>query len=278
MSKRVLVDSLERRSEYPLNVTASAENNCGTITLKLTDNWSEQMLYELPTVNIQVYDGNGVKYCSFSTDLSTMCIGKQKAVLPYQKQVLNIPSEIAFSILPIFDKYALQAHNDTVDTGMSDSNEYWRIETVTFPVEISFDDSPIVPSGGGSGGGGGGGSTPTASQVKFNNFGTSLQSTDVQSALIEIFNKTYGMTFVPITLLSILWNGGQYVIQDSNIKSDSVISINLQNDSTTEQYDAIASAAISVKSQATGYVILLANGDVPTIDIPILLTIQNKNK
>ena len=74
-----------------------------------------------------------------------------------------------------------------------------------------------------------------------------------------------------ITLLASGWANKQYVISDGDITvgSDGVIGIDAN--ATDEQRAAVRDAMIGVKAQAAGSLTLIADGDVPTINVPIIL-------
>ena len=181
MATTNLITNITKNGDYPISVTCSATNNCGLLSLMLSTQWTEQMLYELPTLNIKIFMSDGTQLVSFDVDMSTVNRDTLEQSEPYSIPIYNLPSDFTFSITPLFDKYALQAHNDqintgdfgsftTSETGIVDTNIkdysslYWTTPTQTFNISIDFDDSNIV-AGGGSGGGGGGGSITIDTQV-----------------------------------------------------------------------------------------------------------------
>lgn len=181
MATTNLITNITKSGDYPISVTCSATNNCGLLSLMLPTQWTEQMLYELPTLNIKIFMSDGTQLVSFDVDMSTVNRDTLAQSEPYSIPIYNLPSDFTFSITPLFDKYALQAHNDQIDTGdfgsfttsetgIVDTNIkdysslYWTTPTQTFNISIDFDDSNIV-AGGGSGGGGGGGSITIDTQV-----------------------------------------------------------------------------------------------------------------
>ena len=183
MAQTTLISSISRSTTYPVSVQATADNCCGTLSLIIPNAWSKQMLMELPTINISIFMEDGTKLKSFNINMTTVNneIKNVQSTDAYSIPIYDIPESFTFSIIPLFDKFALSAHNHNVengnieifntssggvvDTDIEDySSEIWTTDTQTFNVKIVFDDSNISASGG-SGGGGGGGSITVDTQV-----------------------------------------------------------------------------------------------------------------
>ncbi len=187
MSQTTLLSSIDRTTQYPITVSATADNHCGMLQLILNSDWTEQMIHELPTINISIYTEDGSKYLSFDINMSTVndeLKNKDRSlsqIEPYSIAIYDIPKDITFSITPLFDQYAIKAHNDIINDGNIEifetsskgivdtdsdnySSELWTTPTSTFDINIIFDDSN-VSSDGSSGGGGGGGGTGSVTRV-----------------------------------------------------------------------------------------------------------------
>ena len=170
MAQTELISNILRSGSFPVEVLVSAENNCGMLQLVLGSDWTEQMLCELPTINITIYTTNGEKYMQFDIDMSTVNENYQtkeggpKPTEPYSKAIYGLPPEFKFSVTPLFDKYALESHNEKVrsgdiplfetsDKGIVDTNidnyssEIWSTPTTIFPITINFDDSNVYSGG-----------------------------------------------------------------------------------------------------------------------------------
>lgn len=76
-----------------------------------------------------------------------------------------------------------------------------------------------------------------------------------------------------ITLLTANWNGNEYTINDSLIKSTSAIFFDIQMNQSLDIYNAMADAKITAKSQTNGSLVLVALETKPTIDLPITLVV-----
>ena len=206
MATTTLLSSINRTTQYPITVSSTADSHCGTLQLILDSDWTNQMIHELPAINISILTADGSKFLSFDVNMSTVneeLRNKERSLSPaepYSIAVYDIPEDITFSITPLFDNYALKSHNDlikdgsidifnTTDKGIVDtdtddySTELWTTPTDTFNITIIFDNSNV--SSGGSGGGGGG-STPTAADVSYSNTSSGLTATNVQAAIDEI--------------------------------------------------------------------------------------------
>ena len=211
MSQTTLLSSINRTTDYPITVSSTADSHCGTLQLILGSDWTEQMLCELPAINITILTENDSRYLSFDINMTTVNedyqnkTGGPEPVEPYSLAVYDLPGSFKFSVTPLFDKHALSSHNENVsignipyfqtsDKGIVDtdidnySSEIWDTPTTTFPITIKFDDSNVSSGGSSGGGGGGGGDTPTASNVSYNNTTSGLSATNVQAAIDEIDN------------------------------------------------------------------------------------------
>lgn len=173
MSQTTLISSITRTGSYPVSSSITAENNCAMLSLILTSTWTEQMIHELPNINIAFYVDSNIKIASIDVDMTTVnnSVGGVEPIQPYTIPIQNVPSSFVIKITPLFDKYALSAHNATIETGnisnfetiagivdtnINDySSELWTTPTQTFDISIVFDDTNFV-----AGGGGGGGSAP----------------------------------------------------------------------------------------------------------------------
>jgi hypothetical protein len=276
MSVTNFLTKIDRNTEYPIIKSVNAKYNCGTLTLNITDDWSEQMIMELPSINFKIYKSDGSFYSAFSVNMNTFdsnyANGIRKASA-YSIPIYDIPSTSIFHITPNFDKNAISSHNNLIETGIEDG-ELWTSETQEFSITSSFDNDSIVSGGASSGGGGDSGD---ASDVTFDNTETGLSATNVQDALVELLSMTNTVSIINYTIRADSWNEDIYTISNSGIKTNSSLYISAPEDITQEQYDALASANLTSSDQTNGSLILRALGDIPTIDIPIIVTIQNPN-
>ena len=76
-----------------------------------------------------------------------------------------------------------------------------------------------------------------------------------------------------VTLASASWSSSTYTISNASITSTSTVHISTNSTTTSDQYDAYVSAKIVPSSQSAGSIIIKALGTVPTVDIPVLVTI-----
>lgn len=287
MSKITLLDSVIRSTEYPVSALVSVPYNCGTISITLEGEWTDEMIAQLPSINLKIYKGTQV-FSSFGINIDTVSDWKvTHPTEPYSIPIYDIPSSADFSITPLFDDYAITAHNEMENNGIVESvntdgsivttdNKIIWTKTDIFNLTIAFDNDSISSGSGGSGGGGGV-SPGKASKVSFDPTGTGLSSTNVQDAIIEVLGKTTTQYATDITLLAANWSGTQYTVSNSNIKLSSYIYIDIPDNLTQTQYNAVASANLACVNQTAGSITLEAFGDVPTIDLPITIIVQNKN-
>jgi hypothetical protein len=171
MAQTTLLSSISRSDTFPVTKSIQAENNCGTLSLILTSSWTEQMLHELPNINISFYATSDIQIASIDVDMTTVNRSSVStdSIDPYSIPIFNMPKSCILKITPLFDKYALSSHNQQVRDGYVDvfntssigivdtdidnySANLWTTPTQTFDISLIFDDTNIV-SGGGSGGG-----------------------------------------------------------------------------------------------------------------------------
>ena len=174
MAVTQLLSSINKSDTYPKSVSISAPDSCGMLILMPNSEISEQQLFELPTINVKIFDSSGNVFLNRDINLSTIDFNAifTKQADPYSVPIYDIPSDCICSITPIFDTNAFRCHNVTVlngniesfttsetgivSTSMEDYKSLlWEIPTDTFDISVSFDDSNIS-SGGSSGSGGGG--------------------------------------------------------------------------------------------------------------------------
>lgn len=175
----ILATSFNITEEYPIFKSVTASNYCGTVTILLDENFTKQMSYELPAVNIDIYTViNGVRtlYKERAIVINTNIEEPNRTYM-----LLDIPKNCIFAITPLFDKTAFVAHNEMVDVFNSDTkwktspgnisaeeyaendgyilsineDEKWTTPTAEFTVTLVFDETNIKA------GGGSGGDTPT---------------------------------------------------------------------------------------------------------------------
>ena len=200
MAQTTILSSIQRAGVFPIIESITAPNNCGTLSLILNQNWTEQMIHELPTINVAVYVDTDIKLLSIDVDMTTVCSDKVdlEPIKPYSIPIFDLPESFDFVVTPIFDNNALASHNaqietgdvstfNTSGTGIVDTNiddyssEYWTTKTTTFILDMVFDDTKISSSGGGGG-------SSTADNVSFTP-PQDMTATDVQAAIEEVDTK-----------------------------------------------------------------------------------------
>jgi hypothetical protein len=104
-----------------------------------------------------------------------------------------------------------------------------------------------------------------------------IGTTDISSvgasvtAAIMALSSSINGTSINVTLNSSNWSSGSYTISDSNIKASSNGIIGLSVSASSEQRTAAREAIISVTNQASGKLILTADGDIPSVNIPVTI-------
>ena len=80
---------------------------------------------------------------------------------------------------------------------------------------------------------------------------------------------------VNVILLESNWVDGKQTVAVAGLKEDQNGTVALSQDCTLAEYEAARSASILVTGQANGSLIFTANGDKPTMDIPITIILLN---
>lgn len=78
---------------------------------------------------------------------------------------------------------------------------------------------------------------------------------------------------IAITLTAAGWTSGLYTISNAAITATNAVLFTPSAGVTAAQLEALQAANVQRYSQATGQVVIKAYGDVPTIDLPVAMTI-----
>ena len=179
MAETILVSSILKNDTYPKYVdNISAKYCCGAIKILLGDDYTEQMISELPNITINIYteqDGERVLYTSRAITMQVPDVDGE----PIESVLIDIPTSFTFAIIPEFDKYAILSHNKEVKIS---GGEMWLQPTTEFPITIVWDDTNVYAEQSGGGGGG------TATDTEYDNTTSGLSATNVQDAIDEVVN------------------------------------------------------------------------------------------
>lgn len=86
---------------------------------------------------------------------------------------------------------------------------------------------------------------------------------------------THSGSVFEVTLAATDWIGSTIEVISNDILSDSVVTVSLPNNPTEAELLAISTARIVGESQELGKITLKAFGDVPTIDVRVLILVEN---
>ena len=78
---------------------------------------------------------------------------------------------------------------------------------------------------------------------------------------------------IETSLLATGWNNGVYTLSVSGLGATQNGSIGLSQSATSEQSEAAGMALLRVSGQASGSLTITADGDVPTVNIPVTVTL-----
>lgn len=173
MAQTTLLTTISRNDTYPVYTNISAPHSCGTVKILVDSTYTEQMLYELPNITINIYtesDGEKVLYTSRALTMKVPEVDN-----PIESILVDIPTTCILAVIPEFDDTAFEAHNEAVCT--SKEGTKWTEPTETFPITIIWDDTNIYAQ---QGEGGGGGGSSSASDITYDNSLSGLLGTNVQ--------------------------------------------------------------------------------------------------
>ena len=200
MAQTTLLTTISRDGTYPVYTNISAPYSCGTVKILVDSTYTEQMLYELPNITINIYtesDGEKVLYTSRALTMKV-----PEANNPIESILVDIPTTCILAVIPEFDDTALEAHNEAVCT--SKEGTKWTEPTETFPITIIWDDTNIYAQ---QGEGGGGGSS-SASDITYDNSLSGLLGTNVQDVIDEVaIDLNTKLNKVPVQSKGALING-----------------------------------------------------------------------
>ena len=145
MAQTELLNSISKSIDYPVEQNLSASYHCGTFSLIVdTDLWTEQMYYELPWIQLDIYitvGGIDIKYLSCNIMLDT-----DEPKKPYSVSVYGIPGSFKVKLTPGFDDNVITTHNELCL--QEDVSNTWGPQTLEFPCSVVWDDSNISSSSG----------------------------------------------------------------------------------------------------------------------------------
>jgi hypothetical protein len=169
MAQTTLISSIERSVYYPTEYILSSPYRCGTFSLIVdTGTWTEQMYYELPCLQLDIYttiSGVDVKYLSCNITLDT-----DNPMEPYTVSLYEVPETFKVKLIPGFDNDAVTSHKALCN--QLNIPNTWVEETTDFNCELIWDNDNI--KSGNSGGGGG----ETVDEVARSSIATHTSRTD----------------------------------------------------------------------------------------------------
>lgn len=143
MAKSVLLSSLNRGDSYPKMFSIEAPYQCGTISLKCSDSYTEQMRAELPNISFSIYTLQDDVYVLYKERALSFAVPKDSN--PISLAIIDIPTDCVLAVIPEYDNYAIESHNESVQIFGGDK---WNLPIVEFPIEITWDNTDIVADSG----------------------------------------------------------------------------------------------------------------------------------
>lgn len=87
-------------------------------------------------------------------------------------------------------------------------------------------------------------------------------------------NKSDKSTSYTELLSASFWSNNSYKLFNQVITATSIVELYPNPNITSDQLEALQGAMIIDIAQASGYITLKAMGDVPTVDIPIIIVVR----
>ena len=144
MPKSVLLSVINKDESYPKMFDISAPYCCGTIALKCDNEYTEQMLAELPNITFSIYTLQDDEYVLYESRALSIAVPKDSN--PISLAIVDIPTMCIIAVVPEFDNFALCSHNEEVNISGGDK---WSVPTIEFPIQITWDNTNIVADTGG---------------------------------------------------------------------------------------------------------------------------------
>lgn len=216
MATTTIISSVTAGGSYPTDVSISASNGCGSLCFIPTADITEQMTYELPAISVDVIMPDDSVYTNIQIVLDNIQ-GDEPYIIP----LYELPSSCSLRVMPLFDKYALTSHNETIECGFEGT--IWDTPTATFPISVVFDDTDISSEGGSGGGGGQSGATVLS--------GSSNPSSSIGSDG-DMYLKTTNTVIESVTFTK-----PQRIQLDYYMNKDSVVELDCILPSPTDSYD-----------------------------------------
>lgn len=94
---------------------------------------------------------------------------------------------------------------------------------------------------------------------------------DDEAVYSALNNKCDASVAITATLLASAWSSGQQTITVSGLGATQNGIASLPQNCSDSEYEAVCAAGLMVTSQSAGSLTFSANGEVPQIDIPILI-------
>lgn len=139
MAETILFSSVNKSDSFPKKVSVEAPHNCGSITVIYSDSYTEQMIYELPNIHIDIYTTiNGqdsfYKFRSLSVNLNDRYNTESFVIY-------DIPKSCILYIYPDFDNSAFISHNETA-TIFEDTT--WETPIKSFPLTLVWNNDNFL--------------------------------------------------------------------------------------------------------------------------------------
>ena len=145
MAEVTLLTSITKKDTFPKMVSVSAPSNCGMVSLILDTSYTQQMIYEMPNIHIEIYTIKDGEYILYTTRALCLKIPENKQSV--SNIIKDIPSSCVLSIKPMFDEYAFTTHNELSKIDIFNET-VWTTPTETFPIKVIWDNSNISSGAG----------------------------------------------------------------------------------------------------------------------------------
>lgn len=144
MAKTVLLSNILKNDSYPKMFDISAPYCCGTISIQHDNEYTEQMLAELPNITFSVYTLEDDKYVLYEPRALSIKVPTDENPISYA--IIDIPTSCLIAVTPEFDDNAIISHNEEVEIFGGDK---WTAPTTEFALTITWDNTNITADSGG---------------------------------------------------------------------------------------------------------------------------------
>lgn len=139
MAETILMATIRRNDVYPKMFNVYAPACCGVLRLQPDSSFTEKMRCELPTITVNIYIPTDEGYSLYESRAISVSI--LSSLSSNSNILVDIPVSCVFGVVPNFDNFAFDSHNEDV---MTSEDDKWTTVTEEFPIQVVWDDTNVI--------------------------------------------------------------------------------------------------------------------------------------